>query len=403
MQPLPKLILKIEPIIDDTTLRDGMQTPGVALSPEETMKVAMSLDQIGVQRIELHHLQSQDKKAIKLIQETSLKARLAGWCRAVKGDVDSALDCDLEEIGVSHPVSKIHFEAKWPNKSEEELLERVLGVVEYAAKDHGLTVFVHGEDSTRADWSFEERFIATCIEAGATTYRICDTLGIGNPYPDAPLPNGIPEKIKMIRLRTSIPCLEIHTHNDLGNALVNTFAAINAASDYFDEIYASTSLLGIGERAGNAKTEEVIMNLYYHYGVAKFDKGLPKLTEVSRYLSNATSIPIPMNHPIVGGNAFTHESGIHTHGVLRNPLTYEPYPPELVGNSRRLTIGKHSGRSIIKHKIETITRREAVDEKILNTVVNEVKGLYSNGRRASLNDREMEELVQYAKTESAPL
>jgi isopropylmalate/homocitrate/citramalate synthase len=396
----PQLPLNIEPMIDDTTLRDGVQTPGIALSPEETLEVAFALDRIGVQRIELHHFQMQDKKAIKLIQDASPRVRLAGWCRAVKDDIDSALACDFKEIGISHPVSKIHMETKWPNKSEEELLERVVGVVEYAAKDHDLTVFVHGEDSTRADWDFEETFITACSEAGATTYRICDTLGIGNPRLDAPLPNGIPEKVRMIRLKTKVPSVEIHAHNDLGNALANTLAAVSVASGHYKEVYASTTLLGIGERAGNAKTEEVMMNLYYHYGITNLEKSLLRITEASRCLSKATGIPIPINHPIVGGNAFTHESGIHTHGILRNPKTYESFPPELVGNSRRLTVGKHSGRSIIRHKIASITGREEVDTQLLDTVVNGIKGLYENGRRSSLNDREIQTLIQHARTES---
>ncbi len=390
--------MDVDPVIDDTTLRDGVQTPGVVLSPEETAKVAFQLDQIGVQRIELHHFQDQDVKAVKMVQDASLSVRLAGWCRAVRDDIDSALACDFEEVGISHPVSRIHLEAKWPDKSEEELLDRVLDVVEYAAKDHGLTVFIHGEDSTRADWDFEGRFIENCTEAGATTYRICDTLGVGNPRSDAPLPNGIPEKIRMIRLTTRIPYVEIHAHNDIGNALANTMAAIDAASSHYDKTYASTTLLGIGERSGNARTEEVIMNLYYHYKVTKFEEGLPGLTEASRYLSKVTGIPVAMNHPMVGSNAFAHESGIHTHGVLRSPLTYEPFPPELVGNSRRLTVGKHSGRSIIKHKIEAITGRKEIDDELLNAVVNKVRDLYRNGRRTSLDDGEIQTLVQYMTT-----
>jgi len=283
VDPVPELGSPIRPIIDDTTLRDGVQTPGVALTPEETLKVALYLEEIGAERIELHHFQPQDKIAVKLIRDHSLGARLAGWCRAVRSDIDSALKCDFEEVGISHPVSKIHLEAKWPGKSEEEFIERITSVVEYAAKDHGLSVFVHGEDSTRADWSFEKDLIVACTEVGATTYRLCDTIGIGDPRPDAPLPNGIPEKIRMIRLNTTIPSIEIHAYNDLGNALYNTLVAIETASGYFDEIYASTTLLGLGERSGNARTEEVILNLYYHYGLTGFEKGLSKLTEaVSR-------------------------------------------------------------------------------------------------------------------------
>ena len=170
------LTLRTEPLIDDTTLRDGVQMPGLAVSPEDAAEIARLLDEIGVERIELHHFQEPDKKAAMLIRDMSLNARVAGWCRAVKEDIDDAIDCGFEEIGISHPVSYVHFEAKWPDKTEEELLRRVVEAVEYAAKDHGLRVFVHGEDSARADWNFERRFINAVAEAGAECYRICLSL-----------------------------------------------------------------------------------------------------------------------------------------------------------------------------------------------------------------------------------
>ncbi|MCX8171811.1 MAG: hypothetical protein N3E47_07645, partial [Candidatus Bathyarchaeota archaeon] len=121
-----KMSLKVDPIIDDTTLRDGVQMPGLAVSPEDAAEIARMLDEIGVERIELHHYQKPDKEAIKIIQKMGLKARLAGWCRAVKEDIDDAIDCGFEEVGISHPVSYIHFRAKWPDKSPDELLNRVV-------------------------------------------------------------------------------------------------------------------------------------------------------------------------------------------------------------------------------------------------------------------------------------
>ncbi|OYT45912.1 isopropylmalate synthase, partial [Candidatus Bathyarchaeota archaeon] len=347
--------LKTEPLIDDTTLRDGVQMPGLAISPEDTAEIARLLDELGVERIELHHYHKTDKKAVKLIMDMGLNARIAGWCRAVKEDIDDAIDCGFDEVGISHPVSHIHFKAKWPEKTEEELLERVVEAVEYAVKDHGLRVFVHGEDSTRARWNFERRFINAVAEAGAECYRICDTVGVGLSDPNAPLPNGIPAKIKAIKAETKIGDVEIHAHDDFGNAVENTLAAIRAASGVWERIYASTTFLGIGERAGNAETEKVIMNLYMHHGVKKYEKGLKKLKTIADFVGKATGYVIPPNKAIVGDYSFAHESGIHTHGVLSNPLTYEPYPPELVGNKRRLTIGKHSGKAIIKHKIIEIT------------------------------------------------
>jgi len=388
-----KLPLKTDPVIDDTTLRDGIQMPGLAVSPKDAAEIARLLDEIGVERIELHHYQKLDKKAAKLIQQIGLNARIAGWCRAVKEDIDDAIDCGFEEIGISHPVSSIHFKAKWPDKSSDELLNRVVGIVEYAAKDHGLRVFVHGEDSTRADWEFEKKFINAIAAAGAECYRICDTVGIGLSDFNAPLPNGIPAKVRAIKFETKIKDVEIHAHDDFGNAVENTMAAVRAASGVWDRIYASTTFLGIGERAGNAETEKVLMNLYMHHNVKKFEGKTDKLTHTAELIGRATGYVVPPNKAIVGAYSFAHESGIHTHGVINDPLTYEPYPPELVGNKRRLTIGKQSGKAVIKYKIKEITGKTPSDDSLV-TVVQNVKKIYENGRKATLKDEEFKRILE---------
>jgi len=388
-----KLALEAEPIIDDTTLRDGVQMPGLAVSPTDAAEIARLLDEIGVERIELHHYHRTDKRAAKLIQNLNLGASVAGWCRAVKEDIDDAIDCGFEDIGVSHPVSYIHFKAKWPEKTTDDLLSRVVDVVEYAARDQGLRVFVHGEDSTRADWNFEKRFINAVAEAGAECYRICDTVGIGLSDAAASLPNGIPAKVRAIKAETKIKDVEIHAHDDLGNAVENTLAAVRAASSVWPKIYASTTFLGIGERSGNAETEKVMMNLLLHHGVKKFEGKIHRLKNIADLIGQATGYVVPPNKAIVGAYAFAHESGIHTHGVLTNALTYEPYPPELVGNTRRLTIGKQSGKAIIRHKIiEAIG--ETPSKEQVTTVTQKVRELYSEGRKASLREEEFRRILR---------
>jgi isopropylmalate/homocitrate/citramalate synthase len=388
-----KLSLKTKPLIDDTTLRDGIQMPGLAVMPEDAAEIAKLLDEIGVERMEIHHYHPSDKKAVKLIKDLNLNIRVAGWCRAVKEDVDDALSCGFDEIGISHPVSHIHFKAKWPDKTGENLLDRVVEVVEYAAKDQGLKVFVHGEDSTRADWDFEKKFINAVAEAGAECYRICDTVGIGLSNPNAPLPNGIPAKIKAVKAETKIECVEIHAHDDFGNAVENTMAAIIAASGVWDKIYASTTFLGIGERAGNAETEKIIMNLYMHYNVKKYEGKTQKLKRLADFISKATGYVTPPNKAIVGDYAFAHESGIHTFGVLNDPLTYEPYPPELVGNKRRITIGKQSGKAVIKYKIEELTGLTPTENQ-LTKVKKKIEEIYALGRKASLKEEEFKKILK---------
>jgi isopropylmalate/homocitrate/citramalate synthase len=387
-----KMALKTDPIIDDTTLRDGIQMPGLAVAPKDAAKIAQLLSESGVERIELYHYQEPDKKAAKLIQNLNLDLRVAAWCRAVKEDIDNALQCGFQEVGISHPVSDIHFKAKWPDKTSEQILENVVEAVEYA-RMHGLRTFVHGEDSTRADWDFEKKFINAVAQAGAECYRVCDTVGIGLSDPNAQLPSGIPAKVKAIKKETKIESIEIHAHDDFGNAVENTVAAVRAASGVWDKIYASTTFLGIGERAGNAETEKVMLNLYMHYGVKKFEGKTRKLKQIADFIGKATGYVVPPNKAIVGDYGFAHESGIHTHGVLSDPWTYEPYPPELVGNTRRLTIGKQSGKGIIKHKIKEIMGK-APDDQTLMTVVEKVKEIYQNGRKASLKEEEFKKLLR---------
>jgi isopropylmalate/homocitrate/citramalate synthase len=391
-----KLALKTDPIIDDTTLRDGIQMPGLAARPKDAAKIAQLLSETGVERIELYHYQKPDKKAAELIQKMNLNLRVAGWCRAVKEDIDSALQCGFKEVGISHPVSDVHFKAKWPDKTTDQILNKVTEVVEYAAKTHGLRTFVHGEDSTRADWNFEKKFINAVAQAGAECYRVCDTVGIGLSDTNAPLPNGVPAKVKAIKKETKIKSIEIHAHDDFGNAVENTIAAIRAASGVWGKIYASTTFLGIGERAGNAETEKVLLNLYMHYGVKKFEGKTEKLKQIADFIGKATGYVVPPNKAIVGDYGFAHESGIHTHGVLSDPWTYEPYPPALVGNTRRLTIGKQSGKGIIKHKIKEIMGK-APDDQTLMTVVEKVKEIYENGRKASLKEEEFKKMLRTLK------
>jgi isopropylmalate/homocitrate/citramalate synthase len=391
-----KLALKTEPIIDDTTLRDGIQMPGLAAGPKDAARIAQLLSEVGVERIEVFHYQEPDRKAAKLIQNLNLNMRVAGWCRAVKEDIDSALQCGFSEVGISHPVSDIHFKAKWPDKTKDQILANVVDVVEYAAKTHGLRTFVHGEDSTRADWDFEKKLINAVAQAGAECYRICDTVGIGLSDPNALLPNGIPAKVCAIKKETKIGNIEIHAHDDFGNAVENTMAAVKAASGVWDKVYVSTTFLGIGERAGNAETEKVLLNLFMHYDVKKFEGKTQKLKQAADFIGKATGYVVPPNKAIVGDYGFAHESGIHTHGVLNDPWTYEPYPPELVGNTRRLTIGKQSGKGIIKHKITEITGNTP-DDNTLMTVVEKVKEVYANGRRASLKEEEFKKILRTLK------
>lgn len=371
--------LKTDVVIDDSTLREGVQMAGLlSPHPSDACKIACMLRDIGVERIEVMMYTKPDQDGIKLMRDEGLGEMLAGWCRADPADVDMARKLDLRQVGISHPVSYLHFE-KWAEVPLSTLIERVTKAVEYA-HDHGMTVFVHGEDSTRADWDFERAFINAVAEAGAVTYRICDTVGCGISDPNVPPPQGIPMKIRKIREETKIKYVEIHAHDDLGNAVENTMAAIRAADGLYDRVYASTTFLGVGERSGNAETEKIIMNCYMHHGIKKWNTTL--FRELALFLSSAIGFNLPINKAMVGDAAFSHESGIHLHGIRIMPLTYEIFPPELVGQERVIVIGRRSGKHGIKLKLEQILKQPVDDnDPRLAQLVEIIKKKFVEGRR----------------------
>ena len=383
-EELRKLVYKVVPldvdvVIDDTTLREGVQMAGmVSPHPSDSCRIACVLRDIGVERLEVLTYTKSDQEAVKRMKDENLGEILAAWSRAAKEDIDLALKLDFKQIGISHPVSYIHFE-KWADKPLEELFARITEAVEYA-KDHGLTIFVHGEDSTRADWEFEKAFINTVADAGASVYRICDTVGCGVSDPKAPLPHGIPAKVAHIKKETKIPHIEIHAHDDLGNAVENTMATVRAASGLYDNVYVSTTFLGLGDRAGGAETEKVILNCYLHHGIDKWNLSL--LRELALFIASSTNFNLPLNKAIVGDSAFAHESGIHVHGISTLPLTYETFPPELVGHERSIVVGMRSGKHGVKLKLEELLKRE-VDENDprLAQFVELVKKKFVEGRR----------------------
>ncbi|HUX98531.1 MAG TPA: hypothetical protein VMV49_03200 [Candidatus Deferrimicrobium sp.] len=377
--------------IDDTTLRDGVQMPGIrAPSPEERLKIARYLDNIGIERIEIFGTWYDiDRKTASLILSAGLKCRVAIWVRAVTEDIDEALRLSgIQEVGISHPISDIHLKYK-VRITREEAMDRITKAVQYAT-DHGLKVFLHGEDCTRADWEFENQLVKTLAELGAETYRICDTVGVGIPShvsPEISMPKSIPDKIRYLS-QYNID-IEFHGHDDLGNAVTNTLVALQNGAKW-----ASSTMLGIGERSGNAETEKILMNLYYHYNVKKYNPSL--LTETCQFISKAMDIRIPTNKALVGVNAFTHQSGIHTDGVIKHPETYEFIPPEVVGNKRRLLVGPYSGKKIILFKIkEHIPEIDETDSRVTAIVDYLQNNLFGTGiRHSPLTEEEFKDVLR---------
>jgi homocitrate synthase NifV len=320
--------------INDTTLRDGEQAAGVAFTLAEKNAIAALLDSMGVQEIEvgIPAMGKTEQEAITAIGYLGLKADLIGWNRAVLSDITASLSCGLKRVHISIPVSQIQIEVKFQGQTQK-MLNQLRDTISFA-KDQGLFVALGGEDSSRADANFLLEVIQAAQEWGISRFRFCDTVGILDPFTTY-------QKVQHLVQFLSIP-VEMHTHNDFGLATANSLAGIKAGATSVN-----TTVNGLGERAGNAALEEIVMALKQIYGI-KLGIDTSRLKELSHLVVQASGGNLPPWKAIVGENAFAHESGIHTAGMLKNPLTYEPFAPEIVGGQRRLLAGKHSGRHLLE-------------------------------------------------------
>lgn len=322
--------------IVDTTLRDGEQTAGVVFANNEKITIAQMLSDLGVDQLEvgIPAMGGDEKDAIKRICKRNLKSSIMAWNRAVIGDIEQSIDCGVDAVAISISVSDIHIQNKL-RTSREWVIENMVKSVEYAKKN-GLYVSINGEDASRADDDFLIQFIEAGKQAGADRFRFCDTVGVMDPFT-------IRNKIEKIHKATNFD-IEMHTHNDFGMATANAIAGAIGGANHI-----GVTVNGLGERAGNAALEEVLMALKH---VFKYDMDIDtkKFKELSEYVSNASGRELPAWKAIVGSNMFKHESGIHADGALKDPKNYEAFEPEEVGLQRQIVIGKHSGKAAIINK-----------------------------------------------------
>lgn len=322
--------------IVDTTLRDGEQTAGVVFTIDEKLEIARKLSNAGVFQLEVGvpAMGGSEKEAIKAIVKSNLKSSIMGWNRAVTSDIQESIDCGLDAVAISISASDIHITEKL-KKSREWVLDTITRAVNFA-KSHGLYVSANAEDASRADKEFLFQFINTVEAAGADRIRYCDTVGVLDPISTY-------ETMKELSSRINIP-IEIHTHNDFGMATAATIAALEGGASF-----ASVTVNGLGERAGNAALEEVVMALKY---IKKYDMGfdVTKIKDICEFVAKASHREIPPNKPIVGKNLFLSEAGIIADAILKQPDVYEVFPPSIIGGVRQLLISKHSGRASIISK-----------------------------------------------------
>lgn len=367
----------------DTTLRDGEQTPGVCLRTPEKLKIARKLDELGLQQIEAGFpvVSNEERRSVKAIVAEELDAQILVLSRTKKEDIDIAIECGVDGIITFLGTSDLHLKHKL-KKSKDEALNICMNSIEHA-KDHGLFVAFSAEDATRTDLDFLKKIYIRAENYGADRLHIADTVG-------AISPQGMSYLVRELKKNMSTD-IALHCHNDFGMALSNCISGLLAGASAV-----STTVNGIGERAGNTSLEEFVMTMLIIYGI-DLGYNIEIFYELSQLVEELTNMRVPENKPIVGKNVFRHESGIHVDAVIEEPLTYEPFLPELIGHHRRIVLGKHSGCRAVKAKLDEcgidVTRDELceivekvkekreegkyINDKLFNQIVRSVRGPFN--------------------------
>ncbi|MDD3379214.1 MAG: 2-isopropylmalate synthase [Candidatus Methanomethylophilaceae archaeon] len=356
--------------IFDTTLRDGEQAPGIALSQDDKVRIALALDDLGVDIMEVGFAASgeTEKETIKKIADQNLNATLCSLARSTRSDIDAVIDTGVDYIHTFIATSDLHMKYKL-KMTPEEVKSRAVDSVEYA-RAHGMRVQFSCEDATRSNLDFMKEVLLEVQNAGACAVNIPDTVGVI-------IPKAMEHLISEIHKTVKIP-ISVHCHNDMGLAVANTIAAVDGGASI-----CHVCVNGIGERTGNAALEEVCLNLFANYGVQTVD--MSKIAATSKIVERVTGFNMAYNKPIVGRNAFAHESGIHVHGIMNNTATYEPFLPELVGEDRHIIIGKHSGVHSIQDRLDKLKIKFPADH--MSELMDTIKKMAISGK--TIDDAEL--------------
>ena len=348
----------------DTTLRDGEQTPGVSLTSLEKLRIATKLDEIGMDFIEAGSAITSEgeRESIKEITKQGFRAEILSFSRPLTVDIDYCIDCDVDAVNLVVPTSDLHIYDKL-KIHKDELLDLSNSAIDYC-KDHGLTVEVSAEDASRSDFDFLKNVYAEAIDHGADRICVCDTVGILTPDSSFELFN------KLNDFQIPVAC---HCHNDFGLAVANTLSALKGGAT---EIH--TTINGIGERAGNTSFEECVVSIERLYPEFSTNIKINEIYDISKLVARSTGVYIQPNKAIVGENAFAHESGIHSDGIIKNSATYEAMTPELVGRKRKFVIGKHMGTHGLDKRLKEIGL--TVDGDQLKQICDDIKELADKGK-----------------------
>ena len=351
----------------DTTLRDGEQTPGVSLTALDKLRIATKLDDIGINYIEAGSAitSTGERNSIKQITQQGFNAEILSFSRPLNIDIDYCLKCDVDAVNLVVPTSDLHIQDKL-NKSHEELLDMSNNAVDYC-KDHGLIVEFSAEDASRSNIDFLKLVFNNAVDHGVDRLCVCDTVGILTPQSSFDFFKNLCE------FKVPISC---HCHNDFGLAVANTLSALKGGAS---EIH--TTINGIGERAGNTSFEECIVSIDRLFPEFSTNISINEIYDISKLVARLTGVYIQPNKAIVGENAFAHESGIHSDGIIKNSATYEPITPELVGRKRKFIIGKHMGTHALNNHLKELGYN--FNKKQLSQICDDIKVLADKGKTVS--------------------
>ena len=348
----------------DTTLRDGEQTPGVSLTSLEKVRIANKLDEIGVDFIEAGSAITSEgeRQSIKEVTKQGFNAEILSFSRPLTVDIDYCLECDVDAVNLVVPTSDLHIFDKLKT-TKDKLIDMSNDAVDYC-KDHGLTVELSAEDASRSDVDFLKDVYVNAIDHGVDRVCVCDTVGILTPETSFELFSNLSD------IEVPVAC---HCHNDFGLAVANTLSSLKGGAT---EIH--TTINGIGERAGNTSFEECIVSIERLFPEFSTNIKMQEIYSISKLVARLTGVYIQPNKAIVGENAFAHESGIHSDGIIKNSATYEPMTPELVGRKRRFVLGKHMGTHGLDNRLKELG--VSVNKTQLQQICDNVKVLADKGK-----------------------
>jgi 2-isopropylmalate synthase len=366
-------------LIFDTTLRDGKQTPGVTITTDEKIRIAEKLSNLGVDIIELGFPAASpgEQETFRQVAKLDLNSSICGLARALPKDIDKAIDADADYIHTFIGTSPLHRDYKL-KMSKEEILDKAVTSVEYI-KDHGLIAEFSCEDATRTELDYLLKVYTAVEDAGVDKINVPDTVGVS-------IPRKMNELISNIKKEIKVP-ISVHCHDDFGLAVANSLAAVEAGAKQVQ-----CTINGLGERAGNASLEEVVMSLETAYDIHT-NINTKLLVNTSESVSRVTGVKMPPNKAIVGENAFAHEAGIHVQGILANSNTYEAINPESVGHKRRIVLGKLTGKNAVKSKLDEYNIK--LNDEQFEELFKQVKNLGDHGKTITDSDfRSLAETIQ---------